>query len=663
MFPVLLVANRGEIAWRIIRTCRRLGIATVAVYTEADAGALHVAMADRARRVESYLSIDSVVAAALAGGAAAIHPGYGFLAENPALPEACAAAGLAFVGPPAAAIRAMGSKIAAKRLMAAAGVPLVPGWPMADQGGDQSDAALAAAADIIGYPLLVKASSGGGGRGMRVVRSPDALAEALTGARREAAAAFGDDTLLLEGLLDHPRHVEVQLFADAFGGVVTLFDRDCSVQRRHQKVIEEAPAPGIPESLRREMAAAAAAAARAVGYVGAGTVEFLLEDGAFFFMEMNTRLQVEHPVTEMITGLDLVEWQLVVAAGGKLPLAQDDIRCRGHAMEARLYAEDPARDFLPAPGKLVHFRPPAETPTLRVETGLRQGDTVSGDYDPLLAKLVAWGEDRDAARVGLARALDGFELAGPATNLGLLAGVAAHPAFAAGAVDTGFIARHRDSLLPPVPPAPPLVLGFAALALLLRHEEAARQLALVSADSHSPWSRLSGWRLLGYGRVDVRLRDGDAWREVAIHLRASSRAVEVDGTVLEMGRVERDGAALAAEIGDQRRRAVVVADGGTLTVLLDGGSWRLAVDDAAAASAAPPAGPGLLAAALPGIVTRVLVAVGDVVARGQTLVVVEAMKMEHSVTAPADGVVAALHVAPGDRVAEGAELLVVEKAP
>ncbi len=453
MFKKLLIANRGEIACRVIRTARRLGIATVAVYSSADARALHVSMADEAWLIgpaparQSYLDIGKVLDAARRSGADAIHPGYGFLSENAEFADACTAAGIAFVGPPPAAIRAMGSKAAAKALMEEAGVPLVPGY----HGAAQDLATLAAAAARIAYPVLVKASAGGGGKGMRIVERAADLEDAVGGAKREALASFADDRVLIERYLTRPRHIEIQVFADFQGRIVSLFERDCSIQRRHQKVVEEAPAPGMDTVRRWAMGDSACAAARAVGYVGAGTVEFIAEGDAFYFMEMNTRLQVEHPVTEMITGLDLVEWQLRVAAGEALPELPG--APRGHAIEARVYAEDPARDFLPSIGTLAHLRQPREGAHIRVDTGVRQGDAITPNYDPMIAKLIVWGEDRATAVQRLAGALAEYEVVGVQTNLGLLRAIAASPAFADADLDTGFIARHADELtLPASPP-------------------------------------------------------------------------------------------------------------------------------------------------------------------------------------------------------------------
>ncbi len=467
MFTKILVANRGEIACRIIRTARRMGIATVAVYSDADRGALHVALADEARPIgpaparDSYLNIEAIIKAARASGAQAVHPGYGFLSENPNFAEACAHAGLVFIGPPAAAMRAMGSKAAAKSLMVGAGVPVVPGY----HGEDQDPIHLAEEAKRIGFPVLIKASAGGGGRGMRIVGEPDDFAAALASARREAASAFGDDQVLLEKYLDQPRHIEVQVFADKHGNVVHIFDRDCSIQRRHQKVIEEAPAPGLDQERRRAMGEAAVAAARAINYVGAGTIEFIVPRGSprdFYFIEMNTRLQVEHAVTEAITGLDLVEWQLRVAAGQPLPLLQHDLSIDGHAIEARLYAEDPQRQFLPQTGTLHRlYLPPPEI--ARVDTGVREGEVVTPFYDPMIAKIIVHGEDREAAIGRLQRALAETAVLGVNTNLGFLARVAAHPDFAEAAIDTGFIERHQAALLSEEPAVPPEALAAAVI--------------------------------------------------------------------------------------------------------------------------------------------------------------------------------------------------------
>jgi 3-methylcrotonyl-CoA carboxylase alpha subunit len=564
MFKKILIANRGEIACRVLRTTRRLGMTSVAVYSSVDAHAMHVQLADEAIAIgpaparESYLNVEVLIAAARRTGAEAIHPGYGFLSENADFAAACADAGLVFIGPSVAAIRAMGSKSAAKTLMAAAGIPVVPGY----HGEEQSDERLTAEAALIGYPVLLKAVAGGGGKGMRVVEASGEMQACLAAARREARAAFGDDRMLVEKYLRQPRHLEVQVFGDAHGRLVHLFERDCSIQRRHQKVIEEAPAPGFSADQRAALGALAVAAARAVHYGGAGTVEFIAgPDGQCFFMEMNTRLQVEHPVTECITGLDLVEWQLRVAAGEPLPLTQEQIRLSGHAIEVRLCAEDPARDFLPAAGLISALNFPAEAPGIRVDSGVQAGDSVTIHYDSLLAKLIAHGPDRAAAVRRLQAALRDLQVAGVRTNRDFLVALVAHPAFVAGAVDTGFIAAHRAELLQPD--------GIPAVAV------------------GDPWGHADGWRLNGP---------------------AEFRAVSdrTDGS---------QGAALAV------------------------------------------AGP--ITAPMPGRVTAVHVATGATVRRGDVLMVLEAMKMEHAIAAPADGVVSRVCFAAGDLVDEGALLLTI----
>ena len=666
MFAKLLIANRGEIACRVARTARRLGVRTVAVFSDADADALHVALADEAVAIgpaparESYLDAGRVLAAARATGAEAIHPGYGFLSENAEFAQAVGDAGLTFVGPPPAAIRAMGDKAAAKAIMGAAEVPLVPGY----HGDDQDDEALAAAAEDTGFPLLIKASAGGGGKGMRVVESAAGFCAALDAARREAKAAFGDDRVLLEAFLDRPRHIEVQVFADGQGNTVHLFERDCSIQRRHQKVIEEAPAPGLSPQRREELGAIAVRAARAIDYVGAGTVEFIADRdvAACYFMEMNTRLQVEHPVTELVTGLDLVEWQLRVAAGEPLPAAQDAIELSGHALEARLYAEDPGRDFLPATGRLNHLRLPAEGPAARVDGGVAEGDTVGIHYDPMLAKLIAWGPDRATALVRLRSMLAETRVGGVTTNLGLLDAVAAHPAFAAADIDTGFIAHHSADLLPESGPADDAVLALATLGVLLDRREVAAAAAAASGDPTSPWHGVDGWRLNDRGHDDLRFRDGEREVTVSVHYDADGYALTLPGGTLK-GRAERDGRGdLVAELDGRRLRAAVLDDGTEILVLAAGVNHRLARVDPLAAAAAASEAAGGLTAPMPGKVVAVHVAPGEDVARGAPLMVLEAMKMEHSIAAPAAGIVAAVHFAEGDQVEEGAALLTLDLA-
>ncbi|PHK94157.1 3-methylcrotonyl-CoA carboxylase [Pseudoroseomonas rhizosphaerae] len=661
-FRKILVANRGEIACRVMATARRMGIATVAVYSEADARARHVSMADEAWPVgaaparESYLSVPAILDAARRSGAEAVHPGYGFLSENADFAAACAAAGLVFIGPPAAAIRAMGSKAGAKALMGRAGVPLVPGY----HGADQSLERLAAAAAEIGYPVLVKASAGGGGKGMRVVEAPEGLADALGGARREALAAFGDGRLLIERYLSRPRHIEIQVFADRHGNTVSLFERDCSIQRRHQKVIEEAPAPGMDPARRQAMGEAAIAAARAVGYVGAGTVEFIAEDGAFFFMEMNTRLQVEHPVTEMVTGLDLVEWQIRVASGEPLPAMRPGLR--GHAIEARLYAEDPARGFLPATGVLRHLRQPVPVPgRVRVDTGVREGDAITPHYDPMIAKLVVWGEDRAAALRQLRAALAEYEVSGPRTNLGLLRAIAAHPAFAAAALDTGFIARHAAALLPAAEEeAGPAIWAAAALAVLRALEEEAAAQARASADPCSPWAVADAWRMNGTGEQALILRAGEG---PPATVRAAPLPEGGFRLLLPVGGSVRAALAEDAEAGQRLlmdgvwRRLRVLRQDRALTVTLDGRDHRLSWEDPLAAPRAEGGAQDHLRAPIPGRVAQLLARPGERVAKGAPLAVIEAMKMELVLRAPLDGVVEAVRCAVGEMVEEGAELV------
>ena len=650
MFSKILIANRGEIACRVIRTARRLGIATVAVYSEADAGALHVEMADEAWPIgppaprHSYLDIGKIIDAARQSRAEAIHPGYGFLSENAEFSEACAEAGIVFIGPSPEAIRTMGSKAAAKALMERHGVPVVPGY----HGAAQDDDRLLAEARRIGFPVMLKASAGGGGRGMRSVRGADEFARALDGARREAKGAFGDDRMLIERYLERPRHIEVQVFGDTHGNIVHLWERDCSIQRRHQKIVEEAPAPGLDDARRQFIGEAAVAAARAAHYVGAGTVEFIAEDDAFYFMEMNTRLQVEHPVTELVTGLDLVEWQLRVASGERLPLRQTDIPLRGHAIEVRLYAENPARNFLPATGALAALHLPGGE-GIRVETGVRQGDAVTPYYDPMIAKLIAWGEDRASARARLARALADTAIVGVQTNLGFLARVIVDPEFAAGAVDTGFIERRRDGLLAAAGPPPDIALAAAALYCLAPPDAAA------GAD---PWRRCDGWRLnrppapqtlvlrcAGVERTASATRAGNAWR-----LDLGDGARQAAAEPLTGGR-------LAVALDGVRRSVRLVANDGAITVFVGGNSYVFEAVDPLAPPADAVLGPERLVAPMPGRVVQLFVGVGDPVRRGQPLVVVEAMKMEHTIVAPRGGRVAAVHYAPGDPVEEGAELI------
>jgi 3-methylcrotonyl-CoA carboxylase alpha subunit len=652
MFAKILIANRGEIACRVIRTAKRMRIATVAVYSEADAGALHVAMADEARLIgppparESYLNGERIIAAAKDSGAQAIHPGYGFLSENAEFAEACAVAGIVFIGPPPSAMRAMGSKASAKALMQQAGVPVVPGY----HGDDQDPAHLLAEAEKIGFPVLIKASGGGGGRGMRIVNNTVEFSRALDSAKREALGAFGDDRVLIEKYLTAPRHVEVQVFADGHGNVLHLFERDCSIQRRYQKIVEEAPAPGLNKKLRQAMGEAAVAAARAVGYVGVGTVEFIVEKDRFYFMEMNTRLQVEHPVTEAVTNTDLVEWQFRVAAGEKFTRSQKDIALNGHAIEVRLYAENPERGFLPATGTLHRLRLPVET--ARVESGVREGDAVTPYYDPMIAKIIAWGPDRAAARARLEQALAETGVLGLATNLGFLARVIGDKDFAAAKLDTGFIERRKATLLPPPGAIPDKVIAAAALFCLAEE----------TADPSDPWDRRDGWRLNGPPAPQTLfLRRGEEVLSVAAVAAANCWSLQIgDRCHAAAAKFASDGATLLT-IDGARSRAIVLDHGDDIAIFVGGETWLLARVD----PLAPPAGAelhaGRLSAPIPGRVVQLLVGAGDAVSQGQALIVIEAMKMEHTIAAPRDGTVEAVRYAVGDLVEEGSELIVMEE--
>ncbi|MCP5297172.1 MAG: acetyl/propionyl/methylcrotonyl-CoA carboxylase subunit alpha [Zoogloeaceae bacterium] len=665
MFSKILIANRGEIACRVIKTARRLGIRTVAVYSEADAGARHVRLADEAVLIgpaaarESYLVAERILEAAQKTGAEAVHPGYGFLSENDVFAEACAAAGIAFIGPPPAAIRAMGSKSAAKALMEQAGVPLVPGYH-----GDNQDAAfLEQAAGRIGYPVLIKASAGGGGKGMRIVEQAADFAAALASCQREAASSFGDDRVLIEKYLVRPRHIEIQVFGDTQGNCVYLFERDCSVQRRHQKVLEEAPAPGMPAARRTAMGQAAVEAAKAVGYVGAGTVEFIAEqDGQFFFMEMNTRLQVEHPVTEMITGLDLVEWQLRVASGEPLPLAQEQIALRGHAIEARIYAEDPDKGFLPSTGRLIHLAPPAESLNVRIDTGVEQGDEITPHYDPMIAKLIVWDVDRDRALARMLQSLAQYRVVGVASNVDFLSRLVACPAFANADLDTGLIERERAFLFPEDVTAPAEVFLVAALAELLREENAARAAAAGDRDPHSPWHLRDGWRLNASFRRPLLFRFGEVEKTVAVGYARGEYELTLDG-IATTARGERTGnGTLRIELGGMRLPATVIASGEKRHVFLHGRAWQLVCVDPLYHAGEGIGEGGGLAAPMPGKVISLIARPGSEVDKGAPLLILEAMKMEHTIAAPAKGTLKAFRFDVGDSVDEGAELVDFEPA-
>ncbi|QXI26820.1 acetyl/propionyl/methylcrotonyl-CoA carboxylase subunit alpha [Pseudomonas vanderleydeniana] len=639
----LLVANRGEIACRVMRTAKAMGLTTVAVHSAIDRDARHSREADirvdlgGSKAAESYLRIDKLIAAAQASGAQAIHPGYGFLSENADFARAVEAAGLVFLGPPSTAIDAMGSKSAAKALMETAGVPLVPGY----HGEAQDAQTFREAASRIGYPVLLKATAGGGGKGMKVVEEPGQLAEALASAQREAQSSFGDSRMLVEKYLLKPRHVEIQVFADRHGNCLYLNERDCSIQRRHQKVVEEAPAPGLSPALRQAMGEAAVRAAQAIGYVGAGTVEFLLDSrGEFFFMEMNTRLQVEHPVTEAITGLDLVAWQIRVASGETLPISQQDVPLLGHAIEVRLYAEDPGNDFLPATGRLEVYRESAAGPGRRVDSGVAEGDSVSPFYDPMLGKLIAWGETREQARLRLLAMLDEFAVGGLKTNVAFLRRIIGHPAFAAAELDTGFIARYQEQLLPPAEPLGDEFWQVAAQAWIRSLPERRRE-----DDPASPWSDRNG------------LRCGLP-NETVLHLscRNEDRAV----TLATDWAITLQGETLSIEHSGVRRRHRLIRQGSELYLQWQGELLAISAFDPIAAVEASHGHQGGLTAPMNGSIVRILVEVGQAVEAGTQLVVLEAMKMEHSIRAPQAGVIKALHCQEGEMVAEGSALVELE---
>ncbi len=664
MFDTLLIANRGEIACRVIRTARKFGIRTIAVFSEADADAQHVRLADEAHciggpsPVDSYLRGDAILAVAKKTGAQAIHPGYGFLSENADFADAVAAAGLTFVGPSGASMRKMGSKAGAKDLMAAAGVPVVPGYT----GEDQSPELLQREADRIGYPLMIKAAHGGGGKGMRIVRSTGEFLPNLESCQREAKNAFGRDRVLLERYIEHPRHIEIQIFGDSHGCALHLGERECSAQRRYQKVLEESPSPFLTPELRAAMGAAAVQAARAIDYANAGTVEFIVgQDGGFYFMEINTRLQVEHPVTEEVTGLDLVEWQLRIAAGQALPLAQEAIAQRGHAIEVRLYAEDPDAGFLPGSGTLHTLRLPAATRHIRIDSGVIEGDNVTIFYDPMIAKLIVWDEDRPRALARLREALAQCAIRGPKSNIAFLERLIRHPAVTEGRIDTGYLDRHLDEFLTPATQPTGLLLAAATLQLL-RQEAAADAAAGTSADATSPWASADGWRLGHAGQRRLAFADGG---EARIEMTAQGHAGDYRITLTEgmhtISGARLDGTALSLRIDGAMHRFQALLDGDDL--LLHDGNQRLRLraepmyrrnmtGDTAADSR--------IRAPMPGRVVLVQKQPGDTVDAGEVVLVIEAMKMELALKAPRSGVIAELRAQAGDFVEADVVLALLE---
>ncbi len=674
MFQRILIANRGEIACRVIRTCRRLGIQTVAVYSEADADAQHVRQADVAYPIggpaptDSYLRGDAILGVARKAGAEAIHPGYGFLSENTDFARACAAAGIVFIGPKPESIDAMGSKAAAKALMQRHDVPLVPGY----HGDDQDPARLAREAQAIGFPLMIKAAAGGGGKGMRIVRDAASFGDALASAQRESANAFGDTRVILERYVENPRHIEFQVFGDHHGNLIHLCERECSAQRRYQKVLEETPSAQLSPERRHAMGEAAVAAARAVDYVGAGTVEFIVaadadgRPGDFFFMEMNTRLQVEHPVTEMTLGLDLVEWQLRVAAGEPLPLKQDEIHARGHAIEVRLYAEDPQQGFLPGSGKLRTLRLPASSPQVRIDSGVVEGDTVTVFYDPMIAKLIVHDATRALALQRMREALAAIDVVGPKSNIAFLEALLRHPAVVEGRIDTGYLDRHLDEFLEAAPSDPaddPLhdpALLAATVASLLSEEEAACSQGGSGADPHSPWARADAFRLGHPGKRLIALLHRDARHEIAAYgAEGDYRLVHDDATSNVEGARIVDGV-LGARYDGVARRHRVFADAGQITV--HDGERRSRFEPAPAfAWAAPMATVSdRVVAPMPGRIVLVKAQAGAAVAQGDELLVMEAMKMELTLRAPRDGTIESVHAAAGEFV--DADVLLVQLA-
>jgi len=661
MFERVLIANRGEIACRVIRTCRRLGIRTIAVYSEADADAQHVRLADEAwpiggpRPADSYLRGETILEVARRSGAQAIHPGYGFLSENTAFARACTEAGIAFIGPRPASIDAMGSKAAAKALMEKHAVPLVPGYH-----GDNQDADfLAGQARSTGFPLMIKAAAGGGGKGMRIVRAEREFADALASAQREAANAFGDTRVILERYVEHPRHIEFQVFGDTHGNVIHLNERECSAQRRYQKVLEETPSPFLTPARRAAMGAAAVAAARAVDYVGAGTVEFIVgPDGEFFFMEMNTRLQVEHPVTEETLGLDLVEWQLRVAAGEALPLRQEDVHAQGHAIEVRLYAEDPEQNFLPGSGKLLRLRLPETSRHVRLDGGVIEGDTVTIFYDPMIAKLIVHDRDRAQALQRLREALMACEIAGPKSNIAFLERLVRHPVVVEGRIDTGYLDRHLDEFLAGDAAPAPQLLFAAAVAALLHDERAVVAQAAHGVDPHSPWARADAWRIGHAGKRIVALSLREQRYEVEAHGHDGDYQLCHGDASCHVQGARHDGAALSARFDGQSLRLPLHADAQRVSLHdSDGRRHSFARAAAFAWESRQGTGGNQVLAPMPGRIVLVKARPGDQVEEGQELLVMEAMKMELALKAPRAGTIDSIGAAQGDFVEADAVLV------
>ncbi|WP_343822424.1 acetyl/propionyl/methylcrotonyl-CoA carboxylase subunit alpha [Psychrosphaera haliotis] len=669
MFNKILIANRGEIACRVIETAHKMGIRCVAVYSEADADSRHVSMADEAFLIgpapskDSYLKYETIIDVAKKAGAQAIHPGYGFLSENSLFAQACADNDIVFIGPPIGAIEAMGSKSAAKIIMEKANVPLVPGY----HGDNQDPAFLKAESAKIGYPQLLKAAYGGGGKGMRIVENEKEFDDALASAKREAINGFGNDKMLIERYLTKPRHVEIQVFCDQHGNGVYLAERDCSVQRRHQKVIEEAPAPGLPTEIRIAMGEAAVRAAQAIDYEGAGTVEFLYDvDGSFYFMEMNTRLQVEHPVTEMITGQDLVQWQLQIASGESLPISQQDVAVNGHAFEVRIYAEDPDNDFLPATGHLHYLRQPEQNRHVRVDTGVRENDEVSTFYDPMIAKLIVWDENRERALQRMLRALDDYRIAGVTTNLAFLASLLEHKSFQAADLDTNFITKHNDDLFVSKTKNQEQSLALVALYQLLKQANDNATLAETSSDPFSPWHGFTGWKVNEAQQFTVKLTDESGEAHVisaeqvdnAYTMAIAGNDSVTDSKLVVTGTLTND--ELVASIDGHQINVTIADFDNKLTVFNNKDITTFTKDVPVDYANAELEQGGGLTAPMNGTLVDVMVSAGDKVAAEQNLIIMEAMKMEYTIKAPKNGVVKEVFFAPGDLVADGAELIAIE---